>query len=226
MPFDFFKKPSSWRSFFESIENDSKASPLFVSLTLFAVVFLRILLEYSLEFAREIEPFQSLLLFFMYFATVLAVLILLLTFFTGKRPLQTARVVAFFSPILFIPPLVDFLASGGSGFSLSFVFSKISWVDAFATFCGNCPGVSIGLKVEVAAALMIVLVYVLSSTRSWVRGAAASAVFYSFVLFGALWPGVLMLGLGHAFQDVFLYRELLSSYAIFLSLSFLGLIRL
>ena len=204
---------SWWRGFFDGIDRQD-IGPLQMAGVLVSVLFVRIMLEWALEAQKAVEPPASLFLFLAYFASALAGLFLILWLASGKPVLSVAKIVTVFSPILWIPPLVDFWVSGGRGFTLQFVFAPPPFLSAVSDACAACSGVSIGLRVEVLVAALASLAFVLWATGRWWKAVLAAFAVYVFVLLQALWPAYLMAALGHPYPDVFFMRELLSSYAL------------
>lgn len=211
--------------FFGRIDK-TNVSPASLVVLLASVVFVRILLEFTLEAQKTVQPFESLVLFFLYFSSVMAGLVLLIWLFSGRSILSALKIVAFFSPLLWLPPFLDLVWSGGSGFDLTFVFSGTTFVGALGSFCAQCAGVSVGLKVEVALTMLVAAAYVFFAHRSPMRALGVAAAVYLFVLVQAFWPGFLMARLGHSYTDVFLYREVLSSYALALTAVAVGALAL
>ncbi|MBI5036011.1 hypothetical protein HZC09_01580, partial [Candidatus Micrarchaeota archaeon] len=209
---------------FRKIE-EAKVAYWQVLLTISAVIFVRIILEYALEAQKRVEEPTSLFLFFTYFWSVIAGLMLLVWWLSGKELLKVAKVVAAFSPLLWLPPFADLALSEGRGFNLTYMFDPQGFMDALLNFCAACRGSSPGLQVEIVATLIVAAAYVFWASRSLFRATACAAAVYVFILFGAFFPGALMTGLGHAFQDVYLYREIVSSYALFLTFSVLLFMR-
>ncbi|MBI4361067.1 UbiA family prenyltransferase [Candidatus Micrarchaeota archaeon] len=193
-------------------------APLFF--VLLSAVLARIVLEWVLEAGHQLQSPASLFLFLSYFSVTLCGVVLLLWLFSGKPLVGVVRVVAGFSWLLWVPPVFDFLWSGGKGYALSFVFSVAGFWEAFSSFCASCVGVSPGLQAEVFLLLFVAFAYVFWASKSLFRGVLAVLGVYAWVLFGALFPGFLMGFFGHAFQDAFLFRETLSAYAVALSAFF------
>ncbi|MBI5225818.1 UbiA family prenyltransferase [Candidatus Micrarchaeota archaeon] len=217
----FSNPPSRWFStVFSDIEN-TDVQPAWCVLTLAAVVFIRIILEWTLEAQKTVEPLQSLLLFFLYFSAVLCVMLVLLWRFSGKPLVSALKVVTAFSPVLWIPPFVDFILSSGSGFSLTYMFNPGSFVDGLTSFCASCSGVSNGLRIEVLVAILVAAAYVWHASRNAVKTVAVAALFYLFVIVQAFLPGFFMAQFGHVFPDVFLFREIVSTYALMFAIAVL-----
>ncbi len=202
-----------WLVFFDDVQR-LRIRSLQLAGVLVAVLFVRIMLEWALEAQKVIEPPASLFLLLAYFASALAGLFLILWVASGKPALAVAKVVTVFSPILWIPPIWDFMVSGGQGFTLQFVFVPPPYASALANACAECIGVSSGLRVEVLVAALASFAFVLWATGHWWKGLLAALAVYAFVVFQALWPAYLMAALAHPYPDVFFMRELLSSYAL------------
>lgn len=207
----------AWVGRFFSDAESTNASVLSLFGVLLSVVFVRIILEWALESQKVIETPPSLFLFLLYFASVLAGLFLILWAVSGKPPLAVAKVVTALSPVLWIPPVWDFVATGGQGETLLFVFSPPPFLDALASACAGCAGVSSGVRVEVLAAALAAIAFVFWASQSWFKAALAGGLLYGFIVLEAVFPAYLMGWLGHAFTDVFFLRELFSSYAILIS---------
>lgn len=204
---------SAWTHFLDGIQR-MDVGPLQLSAILLCVLFVRIVLEWSLEAQKAFEPPASLFLFLAYFASVLAGIFLILWRLSGRPPIVAAKVLAVFSPLLWLPPLWDFVASGGRGYVLQFVFSPPDYWTAFFNACTGCAGVSDGLRVEVVLAALAAFGFVRWASGRWWKAALASLTVYAFILLQALWPAYLMGFLAHPNPDVFFMRELLSSYAL------------
>lgn len=200
-------------AFFDRLDR-LPVSPLQVAGVLFSVLFVRIILEWVLESQKTIETPAALFLFLLYFASVLGGVFLILWAFSGKSALTVAKAVAFFSPLLWIPPIWDFVVSGGKGFTLLFVFSPPPVLTALSNACADCAGVSPGLRVEVLLTMLAAGSFILWATRSWLKAGFAALAIYVFVVFQAIWPAYVLGYLHHPYTDVYFTRELLSSYAL------------
>ncbi len=207
-------------AFFDRLER-LQAAPLQLVGVLVSVLFVRIILEWVLESQKTIESPAALLLFLLYFSSVLGGIFLILWAFSGKSPAVVLKAVAFFSPILLIPPILDFVVSGGKGFTLLFVFSPPPFLTALSNACTDCAGVSPGLRVEVLLTMLAAGSFILWATRSGLKAGLVALALYVFVVFQALWPAYILGYLHHPYTDVYFTRELLSSYALLVCAAFL-----
>ncbi|MBI2445622.1 UbiA family prenyltransferase [Candidatus Micrarchaeota archaeon] len=202
-----------WLSVFGQLER-MPAGPLQLAGVLMCVLTVRIVLEWSLESQKTIETPAALFLFLVYFASALGGIFLILWSLSGKAALSVAKVLAFFSPVLWIPPIWDFIASGGRGYALQFVFSPPPFWTAVSNACADCAGVSPGLRVEVLLAAIASAGFMYWATRSKVKSVFSALLVYGFVVFQAIWPAYLLGYTDHPYTDAFFTRELLSSYAL------------
>ncbi|HYD93038.1 MAG TPA: UbiA family prenyltransferase [Candidatus Paceibacterota bacterium] len=132
-----------------------------------------------------LDPF-TLVHYFLFYLAAYLLLALVLTSFVEKRNAAAAALLAGL-PLLWLPPIIDFVVSGGSGFRMTYLFVEpAQLLLAFLTFGGplSDTGVTIGIRVEFVLALLFVGYYVYRATRSIARGlvAAVSAYIVMFAL--------------------------------------------
>lgn len=100
---------------------------------------------------------------------------------------EIARVMRAITPawaLILIPPIADYLLTGGQGVSLSYLADLRSVVLRFFDPGESLERVSVGQRVEILAACLLAAAYVRVKTASWLR--ALAAFFLSYVLIAAL----------------------------------------
>jgi 4-hydroxybenzoate polyprenyltransferase/Tfp pilus assembly protein PilF len=104
---------------------------------------------------------------------------------------EIARVMRVITPawaLILIPPILDYLLTGGEGVSLSYLVDLRSVVLRFFDPGESLERVSVGQRVEILAACLLAAAYVRVKTASWLRAIAAFLVGYLLIALLAIVP--------------------------------------
>lgn len=137
----------------------------------FSIILLRNFLEGILEEAHTVtlltDVYRSLLInfihFFFFYISLFLSIIITLTLITKESYQKVTRAVALFSPIILIPPIIDIFVSRGVGFNLSYPIEGSHFLHLLLAgpfYKGAIPGITIGMRLEVAIAYILVFLYV------------------------------------------------------------------
>jgi 4-hydroxybenzoate polyprenyltransferase/Tfp pilus assembly protein PilF len=126
-----------------------------------------------------------------FYAAVFLALTLGLSLLAGERLLRTARAVLLFFPILWLPPALDAVLTGGRGYLLEYNLELdfLALLTSLYRPDRDIPGVSHGIRVEIFLASLGAILYVFAKTRSVVRGVLGGAVTTLVPLVAGSWPG-------------------------------------
>lgn len=127
-----------------------------------------------------------------YFLFFMAGLMILLVFFQVALPKWKNIIPQFMAlslPVIFVPPIIDWLVSGGKGIKMTYFFDTPQGL-LYSFFHFGSASTSIGLRGEVALALLGVGFLVFSVQRSWKRAVLSSLTFYGIVLLLASIPSL------------------------------------
>ncbi|MEW6685295.1 MAG: UbiA family prenyltransferase [Candidatus Edwardsbacteria bacterium] len=154
-----------------------KLSGRYWVLTLFSIIFIRNLLEGTLEYFRCITLVSkielSALRFFnhypLFYLSLFLYILILLHLLTKETIKNLAKILVTFWFIIWVPPILDFLISKGKGFVLDypqtlrqFLLGLPFLLNPFIKFGGVSPGI----RVEIALASICIFFYVIVKTRS------------------------------------------------------------
>jgi 4-hydroxybenzoate polyprenyltransferase len=207
-------KKLSFSTFISSSISFVENLPLTFSLWLGAflgIITLRLLLENFLAHFqyRDISflffEFTHTLLFF--FLSYLLFLIFL-SWCAKTNIKQSANVLLFGFFIILLPPIIDRIISGGSGFWSFYEFDGLSGlILRFFTFFGNDPtiGITYGVRIEVALSLLFLGLYTYFKTRDLFR--TICTIFLGYTLFFILgtfpsWIAIFTLGWTEGFLTI------------------------
>lgn len=108
---------------------------------------------------------------------------------------KSIPVIALFGlTIMFVPPIIDWLVSGGKGISMAYIAqSPADMVYSFLTFFGRfvTRGATIGMRIEIAMALLGVGAFVYYVRKSLWRSLATMLALYAIVFVSGNLPGIL-----------------------------------
>lgn len=184
-----------------------------LSLAAFALSFLAIVGgRLTLESFLANFPFQFSDYYFYFFThhllTFLLIFLVSLPIFrwAGRTSLPSAATVllsGFF--IIWTPPIIDEVISRGEGLWSFYAFDSLAGLWArFLTFFGDQPdmGITYGIRVEIALALMAVAAYAWIKTGAWWRGVVAAVLLYSVLFVVAASPSFVAMGVKSAEKSV------------------------
>ena len=177
----------------EKLEN-SKAPFLYFILTFFFAVLLRNFLEISPNFdaLKRIMPHYTL----SYIASAL-ILIILFHLATKEKIEKISRVILPCYLILISVPILDFIFSLGKGFTVGYMYPGRGGYDnmllRFFTFFGpiETHGITIGMRIEIALALIGCFIYFFIKKRSVIRSLIFSFFTYSLIFLFCSMPYVM-----------------------------------
>jgi len=162
-----------------------------------AIVSIRALLEY-LSSPPSGNPLISDLLslevsmLFMFLFPVLALVIILNLI--GKFEISKAlSFVTVTLPVIWLAPILDMIISWGRGPGMSYIFTSLDqFLWHFLTFGGPLvyPGVTMGLRIEVAIVCIGILLVIFATTRNWARAILGTLLGYSAIFFVAILPSL------------------------------------
>ena len=110
----------------------------------------------------------------------------------ARQPVgKTSRAVVLLFPIIWLPPILDAVITGGDGYALEYNLD-LSFGDLLATFYRPdrlIEGVSPGIRVEILLASIGAAIYVLAKGRGVFRAALAAVATTMVPLIVGSWPG-------------------------------------
>lgn len=142
-----------------------------------------------------------------YYLLFLSGLLMLLLFFQVVIPSWKKVIPQFVilsTPILFIPPIVDWIVSGGKGIKMTYLFdAPVKMLHSFLSIFSYKTGVAtVGIKIEIILALILFSVLVYFIQKSWKRAIFSAIILYVIIFIFASLPGVvsMIVQFGHIFQ--------------------------
>jgi len=177
------------KSYLESI----KITPISWLVGVSGVLMVRFFLE-SLSNPTSSGFFASdastLLHYYLFFMTGLLVLLVFFSIAIPKWKHIIPQFVALSSLIIFLPPIIDWLVSGGKGLKMTYFFdTSKEMLHSVLNF--GAVGTTVGLRIEIALALLCLGVLVYSIQKSWKRAIISSLALYLVVLIFASLPGLI-----------------------------------
>jgi 4-hydroxybenzoate polyprenyltransferase len=131
-----------------------------------------------------------------YYLLFLSGLLMLMVFFQIVIPSWKKVIpqfIALASPMLFIPPIADWIISRGKGIKMTYLFNTpAEIVSSFLSIFSFKAGVATaGIKIEIILALFLfgILVYFLQ--RSWKRAILSPLILYVIIFIFASLPGII-----------------------------------
>lgn len=147
---------------------------------LFVRFFLEALSSPTVSRNLSIDPTTLIHYALFYLATYLT-LALIVGFFT-RNYRATSSLLLFCFAIIWLPPSFDLISSGGIGKTMAYLFTEPSQLVAhFLTFFGPITvyGITLGIRVEIALALIFVTAYVYRACRNVSLALAAALASYA-----------------------------------------------
>ncbi len=161
----------------------------------------------------------TLLHYFLFYLAVGLGLMLLLQFVipTWKKALPVA--ILFVMTLTFIPPIIDWITSGGNGSTMAYLFESPSvMLHSFLTFFGPFvpAGITPGIRVELAVLILVVGVLVYLVRKSFIRAIITMIALYVIAFVAVSLPGVISVlsspfGGGHVETHQFIQSSILRS---------------
>lgn len=129
--------------------------------------------------------------FLFFYVSLFLALSILLSLLSGETLGAVMKVMTPMWVVVLIPPVVDWLVSGGEGIGLSYLLDFRSVVFRFFNPAVALERVSPGQRVEVVAAMALAAVYVVIKGRGWLRAAVSFIAVYLLILLHAVLPNAL-----------------------------------
>lgn len=107
---------------------------------------------------------------------------------------HAAKIVLFGFIIIWIPPSIDLIITGGSGSTLTYIFaSPQALTNLFVSFLGSVEdsGVTIGLRVALSALLIVVGWYIFKATKNVFRACGGVFLVYTTIFLLGSMPSIL-----------------------------------
>lgn len=174
----FFDKKR--KEFIESIENSTAPFYYFI-LIYFGALLVRNFIEL---FSTKIDFGWELFIDYNMFFTALAVtLILAFHLLTGNGIKKSAKVILPAFLIVTISPVIDLVITGGKGVIMEFMipFANQNLLVQFLTFFGNAPGITLGLRVEIALILLLFFYYFSCKSKNLLKNIFGTFVMYAII---------------------------------------------
>jgi 4-hydroxybenzoate polyprenyltransferase/tetratricopeptide (TPR) repeat protein len=129
--------------------------------------------------------------FLLFYASVFLAFSILLSTVTGRPISRVMRAVTPAWTLILLPPLLDYLLTGGEGVHITYVADLRGVFFRFFDPRAEFASVSWGQRVEITAACLLAGAYARVTTRSWLRAAAAFVgVYLVLALLGYLPSGL------------------------------------
>ena len=137
---------------------------------------------------------STLVHYYLFFMCVFVIFMTLFKFAIPSWKEVAPQLVVLSSVIIFVAPVADWIISGGKGFRMAYFFdTPDKFLTRFLTFGGTdiFNGATIGLRIEIAIALILfgVLIYLIQ--RSLLKAFLFPLVFYSIIIVLALIPSII-----------------------------------
>jgi 4-hydroxybenzoate polyprenyltransferase len=184
-------------SIIQKLEN-KKVNPLLFILAFFSVVVIRMLLESVVYLpGLMMHPANFILHFHFFYLALFFFMIFILHFFTGTSIEKTSMLMLPFLPIIWLPPILDFIASKLTGETLSrivyvkgdFDFLLRQFFTFYADMAEKSP--TLGLKTETLLIYIGIGGVVWLKTRCWWKSVLAAFLTYVVVFFFGCLPDIL-----------------------------------
>ncbi len=131
--------------------------------------------------------------YFLFFLTLTLASAIILSSLT-KNYFASLKILLFGLPLLWLAPLIDIFVSGGKGFKMLYVFDTgKKLLSDFLTFFGSdlTHGVTIGIRIVVASAILSLGYYIWRKTRKISRVFLAIFFLYLVIFIIGSLPGIL-----------------------------------
>lgn len=170
----------------EKIENDKRISFWTIFSLIYIASFLRGFLENYANFDNENRVMGVIDTFFHYpfwFFGIFISAFILLSLFTKERIEKVSRLGAIFSFIIISPPIFDLIVNMGVQARYSFIVGSFSDLTrSFFTFFGGVAGgtygATVGMKIEIALAILAVGFYIFHKTKKIFRAFIGALALY------------------------------------------------
>jgi len=137
---------------------------------------------------------STLLHYSLFFMVIVVIFMIILQIFAPDWRPAIPRLVAVSFPVIFIAPIVDFIASGGRGIKMLYLFDSPGRMFlSFFSFTNKSlgGGATIGLQIEIALVLLFVGLFVYLVSKNWGKAVISSLVLYAVIFILSSLPGVM-----------------------------------
>ncbi len=168
------------------------------------VVFIRFILEFVSSPSNSgymTVDGGTLVHYGLFYLAVALGLFLVVNFFTGGRGSEM-NVLFFGLPIIWLPPLLDLLVSGGAGAKMMYIFkAPRELLYSFLSFFGFSNGVTFGMRIEIFLILLFIGYYVWTKRKS--ISATIGSMIFSYILIFILgsFPSIIYLMAGSSVYE-------------------------
>ena len=144
--------------------------------------------------------------FFLFWIATVLMMIICVHFFTRKDIVSVSKVVLFGSVLIFLAPLLDLFITGGKGVQMAYLL-----VDSGRELLGNLftfwqisptPGVTTGMRIEIAVILLLILLYLRYSGLSWFRSLVSTFATYVLIFFILALPSFINVQTGYGWMVI------------------------
>ena len=171
-------------------------TPLKWIIALSGILIVRFLLEAfsspsSTGFIASDAP--TLLHYYLFFVAIACIVMLVLRYFVPDWSSVIPVITLYMLLITIIPPVIDWLISGGHGFSMAYLFdAPPQMMHSFVTFFGpfHEHGITLGIRIELVCIIVGFGIFVCVLRRSVLRAVFAMAVMYSIAFVAISIPGI------------------------------------
>jgi geranylgeranylglycerol-phosphate geranylgeranyltransferase len=133
---------------------------------------------------------STLIHYYLFFMTGLLILLVFFRIVMSNWKNIIPQFIAISSLIIFLPPIIDWVTSRGKGLKMTYFFdTPKEMLYSFLHF--GAVGTTIGLRIEIALALVCLGVLVYSVQKSWKRAVISSLSLYFVVFSLASLPGII-----------------------------------
>ncbi|MEW6558242.1 MAG: UbiA family prenyltransferase [Elusimicrobiota bacterium] len=167
--------------------------------TLFSIILIRNLLEVALEYGGKTGQFsyagsltiRALLHYPIFYIAILLGLVLILRLSTSESLKNIFKVTTVGWTLTWIVPIIDYIISGGRGYTLNYAITLKSFILGLLFFFSpfhSGSGVSPGMRIEVGLACIFIAIYVMAKTHKFYKTLGAFIGFYFLIIFSASLP--------------------------------------
>lgn len=161
----------------------------------FSITFLRDFLENFIEQPDHIIDLNVHVEFTLFWVSLFLTLVIFLSFVSGQPVVKVSKLVIFGWLVTFIAPIIDLFYYYGRTFAMSYV--KFNGLGNYFSFYSYNPSgfeATMGIRIEILVVLIFSGLYVLSRSKSWIRGIFASIGVYTIIFFYMAFPVFFRLG--------------------------------
>lgn len=178
----------------EKLEN-TKGSFWQWLLTIFGFCFLRRLLDLMLEsdYYETLIPTNFVRNYVLWYVGLFLSIVIILHLVTGKKIEKITKAAFLFWPLILLVPLIDFVFSGGKGYTLTYIGRCDFWREFFSFFgYFGSNHITYGQTIALLIGSFLIVAYIFIKTASIIRTALGFSLFYMISYFYASLPVFLL----------------------------------